>query len=101
MELNVWHAPKKEEIPDTPYNFLKKVEKPTAIHIPGKNTNRTRVLVTLTHGNEPSGLQAVHEWLRWGRIPLVNIVVILGSVKAALTDPVFFYRHLPGERDLN
>jgi len=74
-----------------------------AIHVSGKDTSRTRVLVTLTHGNEPSGLEAVHTWLvNETRLqPLVNIVVILPGVLAAAADPMCFHRQLPGQRDLN
>jgi hypothetical protein len=59
------------------------------------------VLITLSHGNEPSGLEAVHQWLLAGNKPLVNAVVILGAVEAALAEPLFFHRQLPGTRDLN
>ena len=58
-------------------------------------------MVTLSHGNEPSGLEALHRWLRSGRTPQVNIVVILGGIKAALASPIFFFRHMPSDRDLN
>lgn len=102
MELKIWKDPDKSEVGDTPEDFLRILGGATAIHLTGKDHARTRVLVTLTHGNEPSGLRAVHRWLAEGhRQPVVNIVVILGSVETALTRPFFFYRHLPGRRDLN
>ena len=101
MELNVWKSPKKEDIPFSLPDFLKKLAGPTAIHLPGERSDRTRILVTLSHGNEPSGVQAVHQWLQIGTVPKVNIVIILGSVEAALTKPIFFHRQLPGKRDLN
>ena len=101
MELNIWEDPKRENIPSSLEDFLKQLNGPTAIHLTGKQKDRTRILVTLSHGNEPSGLQALYEWLLEGKIPEVNIVAILGGVEAALTSPMFYYRHLPHKRDLN
>ena len=101
MELNIREAPPPEDIPESLPDFLKKMAVPTAIHIPGKQNHRTRILVTLTHGNEPSGVQAVHQWLQGDRKPEVNIVIILGSIPAALAEPMFYHRQLPGDRDLN
>jgi hypothetical protein len=72
-----------------------------AIHVSGHDPSRCRVLVTLSHGNEPSGLEAVHRWLLRGETPAVNIVIILGGVAAAAAEPLFFHRMLPGARDLN
>ena len=99
--LNQLKLPAPQDIPPTPQEFLKTLTGPTAIFLQGQNKGRTRVLVTLTHGHEPSGLEALHRWLREGRRPLVNILVILGGVEAAQINPPFFYRHAPDKRDLN
>lgn len=99
--LNEWRAPHRDEIAPRVNEFLQNLPGPVAIHLPGEDSSRTRVLVTLSHGNEPSGLEAVHEWLLSGEVPTVNIVVILGAVDAALAEPLFFFRQLPGQRDLN
>ncbi len=102
MELKIWQDPQTSEVGDTPEDFLHILGGATALRLTGKDRSRTRVLVTLTHGNEPSGFRAVHRWLAEGhRQPAVNIVVILSAVETALTRPFFFYRHLPGRRDLN
>ncbi|MDE3270285.1 MAG: succinylglutamate desuccinylase/aspartoacylase family protein [Pseudomonadota bacterium] len=102
QNLKVWDNPSKDVVGDTPVDFLRMLGGAAVIYIDGRDSSRTRVLVTLTHGNEPSGLRAVHRWLAAGdRQPAVNIVVILGAVATALTQPLFFYRHLPGRRDLN
>ena len=93
--------PKPEEIPPHCRDFLKALKRPTAIFISGTDESRTRVLVTLSHGNEPSGFEVIHRWLREGRKPFVNIVIILGGVEAALMNPLFFHRYLPYQRDLN
>jgi len=99
--INVLHAPSREEVAPRVTEFLQSLPGPVAIHVPGKDSHRTRVLVTLSHGNEPSGLEALHQWLREGGECAVNTVIILGAVHAALAEPLFFHRQLPGERDLN
>ena len=99
--LNLIRDPRSEIIPGRVNEFLQALPGPAAIHLTGRDTSRTRVLVTLSHGNEPSGLEAVHQWLLEGRQPAVNIVIVLGAVEAALAEPMFFHRQLPGARDLN
>ena len=101
MELKIWESPKKEDIPISLKDFLKKLAVPTAIHLCGEHSSSSRVLVTLSHGNEPSGIEAVHQWLLTGTKPKVNTVIILGSIEAALAEPIFYHRQLPGKRDLN
>ena len=99
--LNLLRDPSPESIPGRVNEFLQALPGPVAIHLTGEDTSRTRVLVTLSHGNEPSGLEAVHQWLLEGRRPRVNVVIIMGAVEAALAEPLFFHRQLPGSRDLN
>lgn len=101
MDLNRWQDPDPETLEPRVGDFLRALPGPTAIHVTGRDTTRTRVLVTLSHGNEPSGLEAVHRWLRSGRTPQVNVAIVLGGVEAARTDPMFYFRMLPGQRDLN
>ncbi len=81
--------------------FLRQLAGPSCLFIPGRDRSRTRALVTLIHGNEPSGFRALHRWLRSGREPAVNIVAIVPSVQTALMAPHFSLRMLPGQRDLN
>ena len=81
--------------------FLRWMDGPTCFLLEGQDTGRTRALVTLLHGNEPSGTMALHRWLRSGRKPAVNIVCIVASVGAALEAPLFSHRMLPRARDLN
>jgi hypothetical protein len=99
--LNLIRDPRRENIPGRVNEFLQALPGPVAIHLSGRDDSRCRVLVTLSHGNEPSGLEAIHRWLLEGRQPEVNVVIILGAVEAALADPMFFHRQLPGTRDLN
>lgn len=99
--LNLLRDPRPDSIPERVNEFLQALPGPVAIQLTGKDTSRSRVLVTLSHGNEPSGLEAIHHWLREGRQPAVNVSIILGAVEAALAEPLFFHRQLPGTRDLN
>lgn len=81
--------------------FLHQLNGPAYLVLDGKDNSRTRVFVTLLHGNEPSGVMALLRWLKEGKQPAVRIVCIIASVKTALEAPLFHYRTLPGDRDLN
>jgi len=78
-------------------DFLTRLGGPTTIELPGSDRKRTRVVVTLLHGNEPSGLRAVQSYLRSGAVPAVNFSFIIGNVEAGLVRR----RMLPGRPDLN
>ncbi len=58
-------------------------------------------MATLLHGNEPSGIRALHRYLRGRNRPAVDLVCMVGAVEAALREPAFSHRALPGRRDLN
>lgn len=81
--------------------FLCLLGGPACFFLEGEDNTRTRALVTLLHGNEPSGVMAVLQWLKSGQRPAVNVVCIVASVAAALEPPVFSHRMLPRARDLN
>ena len=81
--------------------FLRWLEGPACLFISGADDSRCRAFVTLLHGNEPSGARALWRWLREGERPAVNLVCIVASVTAALTEPLFTHRMLPRARDLN
>lgn len=88
--------------PDTVEAWLQALPGPAMLHVPGADRRRARALVTLLHGNEPSGLTALHAWWRAGLpTPATDLLVIIASVEAARTPPRFSHRHRPGERDLN
>lgn len=99
--LKVIHNPDKSVIGDSVASFLQNIAGPTALFLRGKDTSRTRAVCTLLHGNEPSGVHAIHNYLALGIEPAVNTLFIIGSVQAALTEPVFTHRMLSGKRDLN
>lgn len=88
-------------IASTAEGFLQQLQRPTCLFFQGRDTTRTRAVVTLLHGNEPSGFRALHRWIKSGRQPAVNIVCVIASVEAALQEPVFSNRVLPEKRDLN
>lgn len=84
--------------------FLLSLDVPTIIDITGANQQKTRVITTLLHGNEPSGLIALHRWLtRRNELPLpaINLRFIIVSVEAATTDDLFTHRYLPDGLDIN
>ena len=81
--------------------FLRSLAGPTCFFLEGEDDTRTRALVTLLHGNEPSGAMALFRWLKSCERPAVNVVCIIASVAAALEPPLFSHRMLPRARDLN
>ncbi len=99
--IRTWEAPQADEIGADPHEFLRRLGGPTWFIVPGKDRSRVRAVTTLLHGNEPSGLRAVHRWLLTCVKPAVDIVCCILSVAAALTPPGFSHRRLPGHRDLN
>lgn len=96
-----WEAPSSDEIGATIEEFLEQLTAPTWIFVPGHDHSRCRAITTLLHGNEPSGLHAVHAWLRSGETPATDLYFCIASVQAAQHPPGFFYRMLPEHRDLN
>lgn len=99
--LKQLNNPKPNELGNSVNEFLKILDQPTCIIQDGLDNSRSRVIVTLQHGNEPSGVMALWRWLKSNEKPAVQIVMIIASVNTALQQPMFHYRHLPGERDLN
>ncbi|MBO6703973.1 MAG: succinylglutamate desuccinylase/aspartoacylase family protein [Pseudomonadales bacterium] len=84
-----------------PAEFLRNLQGPAWFEIAGQNSNRRRAIVTLIHGNEPSGLKAIHHLLSEEIRPATDLGVLVASVDAALHAPLLTHRYIPGERDLN
>jgi hypothetical protein len=82
-------------------DFLRELGGPAWIPVRGRDPGRCRVVSTLLHGNEPSGVRAVLAWLRSGARPAADTHFFIGSVAAALEPPGFAHRMLFGDRDLN
>jgi hypothetical protein len=84
--------------------FLMSLTGPTVIDITGSDESKHRVFTTLLHGNEPSGLIAMHRWLTANDelpVPITNVRFIICSVEAANIAPLFSRRHLDGGKDIN
>lgn len=88
-------------LPEESGELLRQLGGPTLIELPGRDTSRVRVVSTLLHGNEPSGLRAVLRFLRSDQTPATNVLFFIGAVDAALAAPGFAHRALPGEQDAN
>jgi len=99
--LNVIDRPDPDRIAATPVEFLRQLQGPTLIRVQGRERRRCRAVVTLLHGNEPSGLMAVHRLLRDGTEPLTDLLIFVVCTHTALSPPLFSFRQLPGERDMN
>lgn len=96
-----WHAPSADQLGGSATEFLQRMKGPTHIYIPGEDSSRARVVVTLLHGNEPSGFFAIYHLLRKQACPATDLHCFVASVAAAKEPPGFFYRMLPNDADLN
>ncbi len=96
-----WDTPTQEDVGSTVEEFLQKLGGPTFLWFPGIDSTRTRAVSTLLHGNESSGVRALHRWIREGHQPHVNVLCFIGSIGAALTDPHFSHRCALSGKDLN
>ena len=99
--IRFWDAPDSTQIGESIEEFLEQFDGPTWIYIPGHDPGRCRVVSTLLHGNEPSGLHAIHQWLLSDDVPATDIYCFIGAPVTAQQQPYFHYRMLPGHRDLN
>ncbi len=99
--FHYWRNPGRNDIGQSATEFLHRLPGPSHIHLTGKDRSTCRVVVTLLHGNEPSGLFALFHLLQQQIIPRVDIHIFIPSVAAAQRAPGFHYRMLPGHKDLN
>lgn len=92
------------EVPETASAFVDALPRPTIFFVPGLNPDVERIVAGSLHGNEPSGLRAIHRFLyevvHRGRRPATNLWFFLGGIEAAKAAPSGL-RMLPGRRDLN
>jgi len=96
-----WRAPAASEIGKDHIDFLHILREPTWITLDGVDITRQHIIVTLLHGNEPSGLRAVHDFLLSGEKPEINLGIFVVSVNTALRAPIFSHRYPPEEQDFN
>ena len=106
--INHFKDPSLAQIKETPEQFLLSLSAPTVIDITGNDQTRCRVLVTLLHGNEPSGLIAMHYWLKEYNksnsqllTPATNIRFIICSIEAAKSLPLLSTRYVVNGKDIN
>ncbi|MGH1485396.1 MAG: succinylglutamate desuccinylase [Cellvibrionaceae bacterium] len=99
--IKLFTNPSPEQIGNNVESFLEILGETTCIVMDGNDNNRSRVFVTLLHGNEPSGVMSLFRWIKERKRPSVKIICIIASIKTALQPPLFHYRTLPGIKDLN
>ena len=100
-QISFYTASDRQSIPKKPLEFLKSLSGISVYDIIGKDQANTRVITTLIHGNEPSGLIACHLWLRSNETPTTNVRIIFCNPEAAKTKPYFTNRYLSQNDDLN
>ncbi|MEY3019304.1 MAG: hypothetical protein RLZZ272_288 [Actinomycetota bacterium] len=83
------------------WSLLRRLGRTTLLRLPGTGQARPRAVVTLQHGDEPSGLQALLRVLRRRHRFPFDLHVVIGNVEAALEPPGFAHRFLPRQRDMN
>ncbi|MCU4676102.1 succinylglutamate desuccinylase/aspartoacylase family protein [Catenovulum sp. 2E275] len=91
----------RKQIPDDPHLWLSQLQSAVVIDIKGLHGDKTRVVSTLVHGNEPSSFYALHRWLKSDKQAYCNVRFIIASVEAAKQEPIFSCRFVDGETDLN
>ncbi|WP_428263093.1 hypothetical protein [Haliangium sp.] len=101
LRIHTWEEPEPDRIGATPEAFLAAMPGPIEVRLAGRDRDRHRVAVGMLHGNEPSGLVAIHRWLRAGVRPAVDTSLFVVAVEAARLAPGFAHRMPPGQRDLN
>ncbi len=100
--IAIWYDPPAGELGSNELEFLRILGAPSCLVVPGLDHSRCRFIVTLLHGNEPSGTIAVHRWLTQPRdVPAVDVYCIIMNIEVALAKPYFSLRQRPGRRDLN
>ena len=99
--VHIHDAISPSEVPETASAFLDWLPGPTLFRCRGRDSSRVRAVVGMLHGNEPSGLVAIHQALRSPALLAVDTVFFVGAVEAARTPPRHSQRMLPGRRDLN
>jgi hypothetical protein len=83
------------------HSLLQALGRPTLIRIPGEGTQPPRALSVLLHGDESTGLQAIHRVLQHRRRYPFDLYVMIGNVQAALAPPGFASRYLDDQEDFN
>jgi len=88
-------------VPEQAEAWLEQLSDLDSFMLEGRDPSRLRIVTVLLHGNEPSGLRALHRWLAAGEVPAVRTWCIVGAVRAARSGSGFEHRFLPEDGDLN
>ncbi len=99
--IRVIEVSPQQEWADSVEGFLNQLGRASLLLIPGRDRTRTRALCTLLHGNESSGVQALHRYLRSRAVPRVDLICFVPGVETSLHEALFRHRYIPGERDMN
>jgi succinylglutamate desuccinylase len=89
------------QLPESASQWLLQLLGPSKLIIKGNNASKSRVIVTLTHGNEPSGFEAVYRYLLSEQVPVCDTIVYFPNVQAAQKAPLFSHRNMLDGNDLN
>ncbi|MGQ8363971.1 hypothetical protein [Glaciecola sp. 1036] len=81
--------------------FAKRLGSACYFDLNGHFQGMSFAVTTLLHGNEPSGLFAIYQLLKTDFAPRHKVRFVIASLTAALTEPLFTHRMLPGKKDLN
>ncbi|TWX71773.1 hypothetical protein ESZ36_00620 [Colwellia demingiae] len=103
-EINYLKDPTWQDLHADYEQFLLSMTGPTVIDVSGKDQTKCRVFTTLLHGNEPSGIIAMHRYLTEilpEDKPTTNLRFIICSVEAAASKPLFSQRFINGGIDIN
>ena len=100
-KFHYWDNPPPTAAGKSVEHFLELLPGPTHIHLSGQQPGPCRAIVTLMHGNEPSGLHGVFGLLREGLRPLRDAEIFIPCVDAARHGPGFVHRTLPQQKDIN
>jgi succinylglutamate desuccinylase len=85
----------------TPREVLRELGTTTWMRLPGTDGEPARAVVTLLHGDESTGLEALLTVLRRRQRFPFDLHVVLGNVEAALHGSGFAHRYLDGQEDGN
>jgi len=93
--------PAADSLPDEPLRWLDQLPGATLIRQRGQQPGPARVICTLLHGNELSGVKALHRWIKSGMTPRFDTLFLVVGVRVSLSEPRYSLRQIPGERDMN
>ncbi|WP_171022242.1 succinylglutamate desuccinylase/aspartoacylase domain-containing protein [Thalassotalea litorea] len=97
------YTPQQLDAQDSLDNFIRNFDnQPFIVVFPARERHtQPQLFTTLLHGNETSGIEALRRLISNPPVPLYDTYILVASVKAAATEPLFFHRMLPGAADLN